>query len=162
MAKLNKKALAVVKRGTPSVQREEGGNVLFNLFVPADAPSPKKMRVTSMSPLIKPANWPKDRNGNNMKLVGKFTKIFTTHPGNDDKGQPKEGNGVEIMPPESKVGVALPLTATLRGGLEVSGVGSTATSPVLGKDVEIQLLEHRLPSKQGNDAWHFIVGIIED
>lgn len=110
---------------------------------------PEGVIVKSMSPLMKPVNFPTDK-----VLVGVFTKIFETNPA---KG--KKGEGIEIVPEGAPVGIALPAVATLRQGLEISGVGTAATSPFLGRTVAIKMLPERLQSKKGQAAWHFVVAI---
>lgn len=127
-------------------------------FVARSAVStPKGAVVKSMSPMLKPALWPKI-DGQNAVLVGVFTKCFPTAEFKEGK-ETKTGTGVEIVPAGAPVGVALPVTATLRTGLEITGDGEKATSPHLGRTVEIELLAERIKSKKGQAAWHFVVAI---
>jgi hypothetical protein len=117
--------------------------------------------VKSMSPLLKPANWPKI-DGQNAVLVGVFTKIFVTKSFTEGSGKnavQKDGIGVEIVPVGAPAGIALPVTATLKTGLDITGEGKEAQSPYLGRIVEVELLADKIPSKKGNSAWHFLVGI---
>lgn len=112
-----------------------------------DYKAPQGAIVKSMSPLLKPANFPLGK-----VLVGVFTKIFETRP-----AEGKVGEGVEIVPAGSPVGIALPVVATLRTGLELTGAGKQASSPHLGSTVAIKLMPERIPSKKGQDAWNFVV-----
>jgi len=129
-------------------------------FVPAGSVKANKdIIIISMSPMIKPAQWPKGADGNNLTLFGRFKKIFPTKPGKGDDGADKVGEGVEIVPDGQPVGVALPCTATLRQGLALTGSGENATSEYLGRNVAIELLPNKIPSKKGNAAWHFVVAI---
>lgn len=117
--------------------------------------------VKSMSPMLKPINWPVI-DGKNAVLVGVFTKCFKSGEFTEGTGKnavKKNGTGVEIVPAGRPVGAALPLTATLRTGLDVTGDGAEAVSPFFGRTVEIELLPEKIPSKKGNAAWHFTVAI---
>jgi len=131
-------------------------------FVARSAIAPTKgLIVRSMSPMLKPLNWPKI-DGQNAVLVGTFTKVFDTAEFTEGTGKnavKKKGTGVEIVPPGAPVGVALPVTATLRTGLEITGDGKAATSPFVGRIVEVELLPEKIPSNKGNAAWHFVVAI---
>jgi hypothetical protein len=157
--KINTPAL---RKGAPSeanlslVPAEKGVNVLTTLFrskEEAATARPKDVVVKSMSPMLKPAQWPAGA-----VLVGKFVRLFETHPGNNEDGTPKLGEGIEIVPEGSPVGVSLPAVAVLRTALEISGKGKEATSPFIGRIIEVELLG-KVPSKKGNDAWNFLVSI---
>lgn len=158
MAKKQSKALALPSDNRMSVP---GSNsMIYNLFVPreqaaADSAEVKK-KVVSMSPMLKPNNWPKDAEGKNLVLVGVFTKIFETTP-----AKKKVGFGIEVVPEGAPHGVAIPGTALIRSGLEISGEGKGATSPHLDKVIEVWLGEDPLPSKKGQAAWHFMIQIHE-
>lgn len=119
-----------------------------------EAVLPKGVIIKSFAPLIKPINWPKGKDGVNMRLVGKFVKIFTTQA-----SKTKTGLGIEIVPDGAPVGVALPVTATLRTGLAISGEAENAKSEYMGRYVAIELLDEKLPSKKGQSAWNFVVAI---
>jgi hypothetical protein len=69
---------------------------------------------------------------------------------------------VEIIPVGAKVGVSLPLVATLKMGLQVGVVDGEPVSALLGKVVHIQLLPEKLPSKKGQAAWNYLVGYEEE
>lgn len=122
------------------------------LFVGDDYVIPEGIEIRSMSPLIAPAQFPANR-----RLVGKFTKIFETEP---TKG--KKGVGVEIIPIGMTSGIALPAVTTLARGLGLDDVekGKDATSPYIGRYVMIERLPNKIPSKQGQAAWNFLVGIL--
>jgi hypothetical protein len=116
--------------------------------------------VKTMSPMLKPANWPQV-DGENAVLVGRMTKFFKTGEFKRMVGKKEEivvGTGVEIIPEGAPVGVSLPVTATLRTGLAVDGDGADAKSEFLGRIVEVELLG-KVPSKKGQDAWNFLVAI---
>jgi len=112
--------------------------------------------VKSRSPMIKPAALKKGD-----AITGVFTKIITCVAGKNDDGTDKPGNLIELVPRGAQVGVAFPVTAVIRGALDITGVGDKAESPHLGKEVIIQALgeENKIPSKKGQDAWNFIVAI---
>jgi len=110
--------------------------------------------IKTRSPLIKPDKFPLDK-----VLKGVFTKLVPCICGKMEDGKDKWGNLIEIVPVGAKVGVALAATAVLRGALDITGVGEEADSIHIGKVVAIQRLPEKLPSKKGNDAWNFIVGI---
>ena len=127
------------------------------------------LKVKSMSPIIDPKKWPKDEDGNDQELFGRFTKLFHTRDFERDgnkKGAPKQkiiGTGMEIWPDGAPGGVALPLTAVLRQALQVTGDGADARSPYLGMNVLILLdSKNPLPSKQGNAAHNFKVAVDEN
>lgn len=128
----------------------------------SEVQTPAGVVVKSMSPLLKPANWPKDEQGNNKIVLGVFTKIFVTRAFTQKVGGKtveKLGLGVEIVPEGAPVGVALPVTATLQTALEITGEGKAATSQFVGRTVEIDLLPDRLASTKGQKAWHFVAAI---
>jgi hypothetical protein len=154
------------KNIVPSTRREKlalepDNGTQVSPFLDRGSVSMENVRVTSMSPLIAPSKFPIGK-----ILMGKFTKIFVTKEFATDqqvkKGESRKGLGVEIMPAGAKVGIALPVVATLKTGLEIRGEGETATSENLGKTVYIELLPEKLKSKKGQDAWHFLVGIGEE
>lgn len=119
-------------------------------FVEAsDFSLPEGAEINSMSPLVRPSEFPVGR-----VLVGKFTKIFETNP-----TPKKKGEGIEIVPNGSRVGIALPAVATLRTALKIEGEGKSATSEYIGRTIAVQLLPNKIPSKKGQDAWHFLVAI---
>jgi hypothetical protein len=119
-------------------------------FVPLENfQAPEGIIVKSMSPMIKPADFPVGR-----VFVGKFTKMFETSPDNKKKGE-----GIEIVPHGAPMGIAVPAVATIRQGLEITGTGTEAKSPYIGRTISIQKMEKRIASKKGQAAWHFIIGI---
>lgn len=111
--------------------------------------APAGILVKSMSPLIKPGDFPVGK-----VFVGKFTKLFETNP-----SAKKKGEGLEIVPEGAPMGIAVPCVATIRQGLEITGEGKDAKSPFLGRTISIQRMEKRIASKKGQAAWHFIIGI---
>lgn len=151
--------------------KPKGGDMSLVPSASAPSASPFKARsevvtpagviVKSMSPMLKPAAWPVI-DGKNAVLVGVFTKTFNTAEFSEGTGKDKKtkvGTGIEVVPEGAPVGVALPVTATLRTGLEITGDGAEAKSPHLGCVVEIELLPERIKSKKGQAAWHFVVAI---
>jgi len=120
-------------------------------LVPISDLDSSKFTVISRSPMLKPAQMPLGK-----AVVGVFTKLITCHPQKD-----KLGNMAEIVPVGSKVGVCIPLTGVLKGALRVTGEGDDAESEFVGKEVAIQRLNDKIPSKKGQDAWNFIVAVRE-
>lgn len=130
-------------------------NAAMSAFVSrSEANISDEAEVKSMSPMMKPDKWPAGK-----ILTGRLKKFFTCGEFKDSNGNLKIGTGVEIVPEGAKVGVALALVATLRMGLEVTGDGKEATSDYIGRIVHVELLPDRLPSKRGQDAWHYLVAI---
>lgn len=144
------------------MQLESGKIETPSAFVSRSSlPKTEGVIIKSMSPMLKPTNWPKI-DGQNAVLVGIFTKTFDSGDfveGSGEDKKSKKGTGVEIVPVGRPVGVALPVTATLRTGLDLTGDGKNAVSPYLGRLVEIELLPEKIPSKKGQAAWHFTVAI---
>lgn len=155
---MTKKSRSVVPKLSGGMELEKGS--IASPFVKRSSmPRVEGVIVKSMSPMLKAINWPKI-DGENAVLVGVFTKVFQCGEFKGDKKEsPRVGTGIEIVPALAQVGVAIPVTATLRTGLEIKGDGDDATSPYLGRTVEIELLPERIKSKKGQAAWHFIVGI---
>lgn len=121
----------------------------------AEYVKPEGAIVKVMSPLMRPKDFPVGK-----VLVGKFAKLFDTNPGENEDGTKKIGEGLEIIPPGSDIGIALPAVATLKTALEITRApGQPAVSPYVGRIISVQKMENRIPSKKGNDAWHFIVAI---
>jgi hypothetical protein len=112
---------------------------------------PKKADIKSFSPILKPADFPAEP----AYLLGVFKKIFNTREFGQE-GTKKQGLGVEIVPHGARIGVALPVVATLRIGLEIDG---QSHSPYIGRTVCIQKYPERIKSNKGNDAWNFVVAI---
>ena len=113
---------------------------------------PKDAVVKSMSPLIRPLQFPTDK-----IAKGILTKFFQTEP---SKG--KKGLGFEIKPAGASIGIALPLVATLAQGLEVPRdctLEQANKLPCVGKEVYIKRMPDKLKSKKGQDAWHFMVAV---
>jgi hypothetical protein len=141
---------------TEPVQKSESA---FGGFVTrASMPKVEGVIVKSMAPMIKPSLWPKHE-GRNMVLVGIIGSCFKSGEWKDNASNTRFGTGVTITPAGATVGVSLPVTATLRTGLDITGDGKDAKSAFEGRTVEIELLDAKIPSKKGNDAWHFIAGI---
>lgn len=112
--------------------------------------------VKTMAQMVKPRDFPVGK-----VLVGKFVKIFETRPGKDESGNDKLGEGIEIVPDGAQIGVALPAGAIIRRALEIEGKGAAATSKYLGKTIAVQKLPDKIPSKKGNDAWNFVIAILD-
>lgn len=125
-----------------------------SLFVKNDALKlPSSVTVRSFAPMYKLDKFP-----TGVTAVGRLVKFFPCGKFKSEKGKPaREGTGFEIKPDGAPIGIALPLCATLRQGLAVSGEGENATSEALGCIVWIEKFEEKLPSKQGQDAWNFKV-----
>lgn len=124
-------------------------------FVPnAGFEMPSGTIIKSLSPLIKPAEFP-----TGIKLVGKFTRLFTTHATKE-----KLGAGIEIIPHGMPVGIAIPATRTLQIALEIDDaeLGDKAKSPYIGRYIIVEKLPNKIPSKQGQDAWNFLVAILPE
>lgn len=161
MAKNTKTSKHVAPAQLARVSPETPASGIF--FKRSQVKATGKVIVKSMSPILKPINWPKI-DGQNVVVVGIFTKVvplseFTEGQGKDEKT--RQGYGVEIVPEGAPVGIVLPLVATLKTGLDITLDDATrsGTSMALGKTVEIELLPERIPSKKGQAAWHFIVAI---
>lgn len=123
-----------------------------------DFQMPEGAEIKVMSPMIRPVDFPVGK-----VLVGVFTKIFQTTPGKNEDGTDKKGFGVEIVPEGAQVGIALAAVATLKGALNITGTSmEDVKSPYLGRTIAVQRSANRLPSKKGNDAWHFLVAILPD
>src|SRR3954462_10082657 len=113
----------------------KGESVNVSAFAPrASLPRVEGVIVRSMSPMIKPKFWPKHE-GRNMVLVGVLTKCFKSGEWKDNENNIRIGTGVEVVPVGQPVGVSLPVTATLRTGLEITGDGTSAVSPYFGRVV---------------------------
>lgn len=157
MSKKNKSSVSDI---TEPVERVTGPAP--SAFLPrAAVKRVEGVTVKSMSPMLKPINWPKI-DGQNAVLVGVFTKTFATGDFKEGTGKneiTKKGTGVEIVPQGAPVGIGLPVTTTLRTGLDITGDGKEATSPYLGRTVEIELMPERIKSKKGQAAWHFLIAI---
>lgn len=118
--------------------------------------APAGVIVKSMSPMIKLEKFPVGK-----VLVGVFTKCFKAGEFKNEDGSMRPGTGIEIVPKGAPVGIAIPLAATLRTGLEVVGTGNEAKSQYFGREVAIKKMPDRIPSKKGQDAWNFIVLIYQ-
>lgn len=118
--------------------------------------APAGVIVKSMSPMIKLEKFPVGK-----VLVGVFTKCFKAGEFKNEDGTMRPGTGIEIVPKGAPVGIAIPLAATLRTGLEVVGTGNEAKSQYFGREVAIKKMPDRIPSKKGQDAWNFIVLIYQ-
>lgn len=117
---------------------------------------PASAVVKTMAPMIKPKDFPVGK-----VLVGRFKSIFETKPGKAEDGTDKLGEGIEIVPDGAQLGVAIPAGAVIRRALEIEGRGAAATSKFLGKTIAVQKLAEKIPSKKGNDAWNFVIAILD-
>ncbi len=114
--------------------------------------------IHSRSPMLKPAQMPEDK-----AIRGRFKRFVGCEVQPATKTKPAQiGTMIEIVPDGQHVGVVIPLTVVLRNALQVTGEGESAESPFVGKIIKIQKLAERIPSKQGQDAWNFIVGVKEN
>lgn len=137
------------------------GNALESAESPAlmdaDSMDTGEYTVISRSPMIRPGQLPL-----NKVLKGRLKRFITCTARPATKDEPaKLGTMMEIVPDGSQVGVALACTAILCGALRIQGVGETATSEFMGKNIAIRRLEEKAPSKKGQDAWNFIVAVDE-
>lgn len=134
---------------------KNGGNFDYALE-DSHASDMKGFVVKSRSPMLKPALIPTGK-----IIRGIFTKLITCVSALEKDGTKKPGNLIEIVKEGNQIGVAIPLTAVLANALEVTGKGDEAESKWLGHEIAIERLADKIPSKQGQDAWNFIVAIKE-
>ena len=148
------------KAAAERMETIKGNASIASMFQSAAHVDPNKYIIKSRSPLIKPHQMPEGQ-----ALIGVLQRFIGVEVGS---GKDKRvGTLAEFKPQGSAIGYAIPLTAVLRGALEVTGDGAGETtgdsgeakSPFIGHEVVIQRMADKIPSKKGNDAWNFIVAI---
>lgn len=119
------------------------------------------MKVKSRSPMLKPDKFPTGQ------ILSGIIKRLITCEAHRDKDKVKSGCLIEIVPEWNAVGVAIPAVTTIMTALEITsdgdnGMATIYSTPYIGHRVEIEKLPERLPSKQGNAAWNFLVAVSEE
>ena len=109
------------------------------------------MEIKSRAPWIKPLNFPVG------KLLTGVLKGIGTRQSNQPDGRP--WCMLEIVPLSGGIGVAITATATITEALQITYKNGVYETPFLGHKVSIEKLADKIPSKKGNDAWHFLVAV---
>lgn len=154
MSKKPRKSVTETNNAEGAVIPVNPATDLFSaLFVPDNFQMPEGTVVASMSPMIKPGDFPAGR-----RLLGKFSKLFKTKPADD-----KDGAGIEITPDGAPVGIAIAAVTTIARALKIEQKnGEEPTSVYLGRYIVIERMEKKIPSKRGQDAWNFLVAILPE
>jgi hypothetical protein len=146
------------KRGPkgPRLELEQLNNSLFKDVDESEFSQP--MRILSMSPMIKPDVFPTGK-----VLSGIFKGCITVIAGKNQDKSDKAGCLIEIVPSLDTLGYSIPAVATIMRALQITSIGegheSKFTSPYINHLVQIRKMPEKIPSKQGQDAWHFLVAV---
>ena len=110
-----------------------------------------KLSIKSRPPTIKPGQF-----GEDDVLVGNLFSVLRIEPRKGSDGKPWVK--LHIKPDGDDIGVEIAAGALIRQALEIDLTDEGATSPYLGRTISLELGNPpRLKSKQGSDAWNFIV-----
>jgi hypothetical protein len=149
------KAKATASERVENVRSNVGA--INRFFKKASEVNREGFEVKSRPPTIKPVDF-----SPGMVLEGVLVGVHGIPA--TKKGDGKPWCKIHIKPEGDRIGVEMAAGALLRSALEINAEDAEgATSPFIGHLVTIELGDPvKLPSKKGNDAWNFIVGISPD